>query len=143
MRAVLLLGALAGLGLAQARAGEASSPVAAPVSGDHAPSLFASQIAPLLAENCATCHLTGEEAGHMSLVPDNAWASLVGVAVSEAPGLVRVAAGRPDASYIVMKLEGTQVAHGGTGARMPFGAPPLSADQIALVRRWIAQGAKP
>ncbi|HZU65593.1 MAG TPA: hypothetical protein VFF98_18030 [Novosphingobium sp.] len=117
----------------------------APAAGAEAPagSLFASKIAPIFASNCAVCHLTGEEAGRMSLVPEQVIASTVNVPVNEAPGLTRIVPGKPDESYLVMKLEGTQVAHGGTGARMPFGAAPLSPAEIALVRQWIREGAKP
>jgi hypothetical protein len=56
---------------------------------------------------------------------------------------MRVVAGNPDASYLVMKLEGTHLANGGSGGQMPFGAPPLPPEQIAKVRQWIAEGAKP
>ena len=108
-----------------------------------AQSLFQSDIAPLLAASCATCHLTGDEAGNISLVPDRAIATLVGVKARGAPALMRVVPGDPDQSYLVMKLEGTQIAHGGNGAQMPFGAPPLSPDRIAMIREWIKQGAKP
>lgn len=107
------------------------------------PSLYASQIAPLLESNCAVCHLTGQEAGGMSLVGDDARGFLVDQPSQEAPAIKRVAAGDPDASYLVMKLEGTHIDHGGNGAQMPFGNPPLTKEQIALVRQWIKDGAKP
>lgn len=108
-----------------------------------AESFFTKEIAPILQSNCATCHLTGDEAGNMSLVPGKAIAQLVNVKAQEAPHLMRVVPGDPDASYFVMKLEGTHIQHGGTGARMPFGAPPLSAEKITKIRTWIAEGAKP
>lgn len=104
---------------------------------------YQADIVPLLESQCATCHLTGEEAGGMSLVGDVAMGFLVGKPSEEAPAIMRVAAGNPDASYLVMKLEGTHIAKGGSGAQMPFGAPPLSPEQIARVRQWIAAGAKP
>ncbi len=107
------------------------------------PTYYQANIAPLFQNACATCHLTGTEAGNMSLVPARAIENIVGVASTEAPGLVRVVPGKPDESYLVMKLEGTHVANGGTGAQMPFGAPPLPAEVIASVRTWIEQGAKP
>lgn len=106
-------------------------------------SLYQAEIAPLFAANCATCHLTGQEAGNMALIPAKAIESLVGVPSVEAPGLVQVVPGDPDASYLVMKLEGTHVANGGTGAQMPFGAPPLPRESITKIRQWIAEGAKP
>jgi mono/diheme cytochrome c family protein len=104
---------------------------------------YQAEIVPLLESNCATCHLTGEEAGGMSLVGDAAIGFLVGTPSQEAPALIRVVAGNPDKSYLVMKLEGTYISHGGSGAQMPFGAPPLAPEQIAKVRQWIAEGAKP
>ncbi|WP_408586016.1 c-type cytochrome [Novosphingobium sp.] len=107
------------------------------------PSLYASQIAPLLESNCAVCHMTGEEAGGMSLVGDTARGFLVDQPSQEAPTIKRVVPGDPDASYIVMKLEGTHIDHGGSGAQMPFGGAPLPAEQIALVRQWIKDGAHP
>jgi len=106
------------------------------------PSLFEAEIAPMLQTHCAVCHLTGQEAGNMSLVPAKAVAALVNVKSTEAPALTRVVPGDPDNSYLIMKLEGTQDKHGGVGAQMPFGAPPLSPDQIAKIRKWIADGAK-
>lgn len=105
-------------------------------------SLFTSQVEPLLKTSCATCHLTGQEAGAMALVPGKAYAALVDVPSAEMPGLMRVKPGDPDASYLVMKLEGTHLEHGGSGAQMPFGAAPLTPEQIAPIRQWISEGAK-
>lgn len=127
--------------VAQAPAAHDPAPAAAPNVSPNVS--YAADIVPLLEGQCATCHLTGEEAGGMALVGDMAIASLVGQPAEEAPGLMRVAAGDPDRSYLVMKLEGTHIANGGAGAQMPFGAPPLSAAEIATVRAWIAQGARP
>lgn len=112
-------------------------------SGAATPSIFAEKVAPTLQTHCATCHLTGAEQGNVSLVPAKAVESLVGVPSQEAPDILRVKAGDPDASYLVMKIEGTHLDHGGSGVQMPFGAPPLSDRQIADIRQWIAEGAKP
>jgi hypothetical protein len=49
--------------------------------------------------------------------------------------------GDPDKSYLLRKVSGTQLDAGGTGGRMPLGRPPLSADELATLRRWIEQGA--
>ena len=146
MRYVLTIAPLALLAACSGQPGKQDA--TAETAGAEAPaaasgSLFQSEIAPLLASNCATCHLTGEEAGNMSLVPDKAIASLVGVAAKGAPGQIRVVPGDPDKSYLIHKLEGTHTKVGGTGAQMPFGAPPLPADKIAKIRQWIAEGAKP
>lgn len=102
---------------------------------------FSRDVAPILKTRCATCHLTGKEAGNVQLIPATAYANLVGVRSTESP-LMRVTPGNPDASYMIRKIEGTHIAAGGKGARMPFAAPPLPAEQIALIRTWVAQGAK-
>jgi mono/diheme cytochrome c family protein len=107
-----------------------------------AASLFESDIAPLFRTRCATCHLTGQEAGKMTLTPNGAIASLVNVKSTEATSLMRAVPGKPDESYLIMKLEGSHIEHGGNGAQMPFGAPSLSKEEIAKIRKWIAEGAK-
>lgn len=104
---------------------------------------YQKDVVPILEQNCATCHLTGEEAGGMSLVGDAAIGFLVGQPSQEAPAIMRVTAGEPDKSYLVMKLEGTHIDHGGSGSQMPFGGLPLAPEDIAKVRQWIAEGAKP
>lgn len=106
------------------------------------PVSYEKDIVPILEQNCATCHLTGEEAGGMSLVGDSAIGFLVGKPSQEAPTILRVEPGAPDKSYLVMKLEGTHLDHGGSGARMPFGGFPLDDADMAKIRAWIAQGAK-
>lgn len=136
MRKLLLTGA-ALVAVACSANAEVTPPVATPAS------LYQDEIVPLLESNCATCHLTGEEAGGMSLVGDAAIDFLVGKPAQEAPALMRIVPGDPDKSYFVMKLEGTHLANGGTGAQMPFGGPPLDPEKIARIRQWIAEGAKP
>ncbi|MCW1382752.1 hypothetical protein OLX02_07935 [Novosphingobium sp. KCTC 2891] len=148
MKHALILGAAALAAACSATAaisaeGTAPAPSAAAAAPPAQPSLFAGQIAPLLESNCAVCHLTGSEAGGMALVADQAIGFLVDQPSQEVPGLKRVAPGDPDNSYLVMKLEGTHTDHGGIGAQMPFGGSPLSKEQIALVRQWIKEGAKP
>jgi len=136
--AVALLGACSG-----SQGDTRNTTDSAPSETITAQSAFEAEIVPILTSSCATCHLTGQEAGNMALVPGKALATLVNVPSTEAPGLIRVVPGDPDKSYLVMKLEGTQITHGGTGAQMPFGAPPLSPDKIARIRQWITDGAKP
>ena len=106
-----------------------------------APVRFASDIAPILKTHCATCHMTGQEAGNMALYPAAAYSNLVGVKATAA-GLVRVVPGKPDDSYLLMKLEGTHLDRGGKGVRMPLGGEPLPSDQIAKIKAWITAGAR-
>lgn len=112
-----------------AQAGDAPVPVS-----------FARDIAPMLKARCATCHLTGEEAGGMALYPKAARASLL-ARVATGTTLHVVEPGKPEESYLLYKLLGTHRERGGQGERMPFGAAPLDAADIERIRRWIADGA--
>lgn len=92
---------------------------------------------------CATagCH-TGPTSGSlpsgMDLTSaDASFANLVGVSSIQQPALSRVAAGDPDNSYLVQKIEGTAA----SGARMPFGGAPLDPAVIDDIRQWISDGA--
>jgi hypothetical protein len=92
---------------------------------------------------CTQCHSDAggrTPSGGMNLRHDIAYATLVGIAVREKPGAVRVVAGDPDHSYMVQKLEGTP---GIVGERMPrTGGPYLTEGQISIIKRWIETGAR-
>jgi len=87
---------------------------------------------------CSVCHAGGAAPQGLRLDAANSYAMLVGVASTESPGVLRVAPGDPDHSYLIQKLEG----HAAVGARMPLGGPYLDADTMALLRQWIANGAQ-
>ena len=75
----------------------------------------------------------------LNLDPGMAYANLVGVASRQKPALQRVAAGDPENSYLVHKLEGRADI---VGQRMPRTAGPfLTEGQLMVMRRWIALGA--
>ena len=65
------------------------------------------------------------------------FAALVNVPAVAEPEL-RVIPGDPDMSYLVVKLEGRQVA----GSMMPQGAAPLDEIDLTNIRNWILQGAE-
>ncbi len=102
------------------------------------------QVQPIFNQNCALsgCHAGTSPALGMNLAAGAAYASIVNVPSAEAPGMRRVRPFLPDSSYLVHKVEGTQAAVGGSGARMPLGLSPLSATEIARIRAWITLGAK-
>ena len=102
---------------------------AAPVLAADEPVSFAKQIHPLLNKYCVGCH--SPAMAKSGLVLSNYAAILKGGGKGPA-----VVAGKPDESVIVAYLTGKST------PRMPFGGQPLAADQIALVTRWIAEGAK-
>ena len=115
-------------------------PVVAPMVNAADAVSFQRDIVPLLKSRCAACHLTGEEPGHMALHPRAAYGYLVNVASVESP-LLRVAPGAPDESYLVHKLQGTQLDIGGEGVQMPIESGPLAEPDIRMIREWIREGA--
>jgi len=88
--------------------------------------------------HCIECHSGTEPPAQLSLESIVAYPNLVGVSSTEVPAILRVAAGDPDNSYLIQKLEGTAA----VGAQMPFGATPLPAETIAVIREWISAGAE-
>jgi hypothetical protein len=92
----------------------------------------------------ATCHDTRSATGKLILAPGSSYEQLVGVEpdifAAQALGFLRVDRGRPENSFLLVKLLGPPKAQ---GSRMPLGGDPLRADQIDLIRRWILEGAEP
>jgi len=90
-------------------------------------------------QSCATtgCHFGAGAPQGLRLDDANSFSMLVGVASSEAPSILRVAAGDPDNSFLIRKLEGTA----SVGARMPLNAPALQQSTIDVIRQWITDGA--
>jgi hypothetical protein len=103
------------------------------------PPSFATIQRKILTPSCSTfsCH-GAARAGGLAL-GDDAFANLVGVAPSNATaraaGLLRVAPGDPDGSFILKKLTGDLTP--GEGDPMPQIGSRLPPASIDLVRRWI------
>jgi dipeptidyl aminopeptidase/acylaminoacyl peptidase len=102
----------------------------APAAADDAVS-FSKQVAPILVKHCQACHGAAEaESGYQ--VGSFALATKPGD--SEMP---IVTPGKLDESELFARIS-TEDAD----VRMPLEADPLPADEIELVKRWIAEGAK-
>jgi hypothetical protein len=90
----------------------------------------------------AFCHDVQGMSGGLVLVEGQSYGNLVNVepqnVAAQQAGMLRVIPFNPDNSFLVVKLENPTLA---MGSRMPLGKPPLSADQIQLIRNWIAAGA--
>lgn len=91
------------------------------------------------------CHNSSDRAGALVLEAGQSYANLVNVApdnpAAQAQGWKRVVAGDPATSFLLTKL--TLTGAGALGSPMPLSRPPLSPDQIELVRSWILAGAPP
>ena len=97
------------------------------------------EVSEVFAVSCAFsgCHSGGEPAADLSLEGDFA-ASIVGVASEQRPGFKLVDPGNPNKSYLLMKVRGDDEI---ISQQMPPGTP-LSAEQVEIIRAWIASGAK-
>ncbi|MBM4344545.1 MAG: hypothetical protein FJ100_14365 [Deltaproteobacteria bacterium] len=96
------------------------------------------------AASCAfgSCHSAAKHAGELVLEQGKSYAQLVGVQALHpgAAGFVRVEPGKPNDSFLVVKVTQPQP---GQGKLMPVGATePIDADcGIAALKAWIAAGA--
>lgn len=88
---------------------------------------------------CEHCHSGANAPVGLRLDAANSYLLLVGVPSGERGNIFRVAAGDPNNSYLIQKLEGTA----GVGERMPAGLPAVPQADINIVRQWIADGAQP
>ena len=128
----LLLGAvclttIAAYPLASARADDEKKPAAAA----NAPVSFMKNVAPILVRNCIACHnpKKSESKYIMTTFAQLAKGGQQGEGIT-------LEGGDPDASRFVELLRPD-------GApRMPYKQDPLPADQIAVIERWVKEGAK-
>ena len=123
---------------------DTGTPSPAPELGQNEKSLIshAVDIQPIWDESCTTgCHPGSDSM--LSLEPDYAYKTMVGIPSVEVPLMDRVEPGDPDQSYLVHKIEDTHLSVGGMGFAMPSFSDLLGAEDIQLVRDWIDQGAAP
>ena len=100
------------------------------LSGQSAPRVdYARQIQPLLAAHCQECHNETKRSGGLSLAT---YADALEGGRSGAVIRPRAAA----RSLVIHKLTGA------SDPRMPKDRPPLAAGEIALIQRWIDEGAR-
>lgn len=98
-----------------------------------------SPVARLLHSRCAMagCHAGTEAAQGLRLEADRVYRSAVNVRARTDPGALRVMPGFPDRSLLYLKLLPADRGHY-RGPRMPLSMDPLTDEQIARVRHWIA-----
>ena len=97
--------------------------------------------AQLIGPSCSGCHRgptsTSLPSGLDLSDADASFANLVGVESLQVMGTALVEPGDADGSYLINKLEGTQV----VGGQMPLGGAPIEQAIIDGIRRWIDEGA--
>ena len=108
---------------------------------------FMAQAEPIFTGNCALsgCHAGAFPQQGMNLssfaMIDSTAINVLANETAASTMLFRIQPFDSAASYLVHKIDGTQLSVGGSGAQMPFGAPPLSQEDRDIVRMWIDQGA--
>jgi hypothetical protein len=85
----------------------------------------------------AGCHDAFGRQSDLVLTAGQSYANLVNRRSVELPALNLVTPGDHENSYLYRKVTGINI----TGDRMPQLLPPLSEDQIRLIRGWIRRGA--
>lgn len=93
-----------------------------------APVSYYRQVRPLLQRQCSGCHQPAKAGGNLNLTDFAAFQK----GGENGPGFV---AGKPDESLLIQYVSGDK-------PEMPRGADPLKPEQIALLRRWVQEGAK-
>lgn len=92
---------------------------------------FASQVVPVLLDACVNCHGEGETEANFDM------RTLESLVKGGRTGGA-ITAGEGAGSLLVKKLRGKDI----DGQRMPLGKEPLPDDVIAMIERWIDEGAR-
>ena len=92
---------------------------------------YHTDILPILQANCQGCHQPAKAGGKLDMT---AFKNMLAAAES---GSVAIVPGKPADSYLI-----SQITPEKGEAAMPQGKPPLAETEIALIRRWIEEGAK-
>lgn len=111
---------------------------------DTTPVSYANDIAPRFTTGCGPgCHVYSNAASGsagLNLAVVHSYDDLVGVTAFQCrDGRVRVVPGDPGSSYLMQKMLGVDMC---TGVRMPKGRQAWSAADMAMLGRWICQGAE-
>ncbi len=106
-------------------------PAAQPVPLKPGDVAFSTEIAPLLLDQCGTCH--GEQTAEANLRMTS-----LETLVKGGRGGPAIVPGKGAESLLVKKLRGVGI----DGQRMPLNRPPLSDAQIAVIEKWIDQGGR-
>jgi hypothetical protein len=103
---------------------------------------YAEHVEPLILERCLGCHTLEEPEAELVLESGRGYEALVERSSVQVPSLVLVVPGDAASSYLWHKLE-HNAAKGQGMPRTLFGAKRLPEDELELIRRWIAEGARP
>jgi hypothetical protein len=98
----------------------------------------------ILVPRCASaaCHSGNPPpSAPLSLDLEVAYANIVSQPSQQLPGMNQVEPGRPDQSYLLLKMRGTAGSVGGVATPMPINDQSLDDADLAAVESWILDGA--
>ena len=124
----LLFAALLIVGCGSQPAAPVATKIETPATTDAS---FAKDIQPMLTQTCMPCHAGGKDA--KAGYDLTCYSGTMGNGSDSIPNVIP---GKTDSSLFYLRLTGA------VPPQMPKGRPPLNADQLTAVRRWIDQGAK-
>lgn len=103
---------------------------------------LAADVQPILTKRCSMggCHSLVSRRANLVLTPDSSYAMLVNRASAERPTLMRVRPGKPDSSWLYLRVSPDPSGRGNL-PRMPLAAHPLTPNQVATIANWISRGA--
>jgi hypothetical protein len=107
------------------------APASQPVALKPGDVSFASEVVPILLDQCVNCH--GERDPESNLRMTSLESLVKGGRTGPA-----IVPGKSADSLLVKKIRGVGI----EGQRMPLGKAPLSDDQITMIAKWIDQGAR-
>ncbi len=114
----------------------------APTGAGDAPLSYAADVENLVLKRCVSCHTADDPKAHLVLERGIGYGQLVERPSVQVPEMKLVVPGDPEASYMWLKL--TDRADVGSGMpRSLFGVRKLPDRELELIRRWIADGARP
>ncbi|MEO1998323.1 MAG: DUF1549 domain-containing protein, partial [Planctomycetaceae bacterium] len=96
-------------------------------AADEKPIVFAQDVAPIFEAHCVKCHAPDNKRGEVSLAT-----------IRDLKQQEHIVVGDPDASHLLQLI----TASGTKRPQMPKRGAPLTAQQVTLIRRWIAEGAR-
>ncbi len=96
-------------------------------AADNSEKLFHESVAPLFASRCIRCHGNAEPKGGLNLATAK-------TALAGGDSGAAIVPGQPDDSPLLTAVSGDK-------PQMPKEGAPLAADEVAVIRRWIAEGA--
>jgi WD40 repeat protein len=92
---------------------------------------YTRDVLPLFQQHCQGCHQPAKSGGSFIMTSHD---ELLKKGDSDEPGVVP---GKPDASLLIAQITGKE----GKPPAMPKNKPPLTPHEVALISKWIAQGA--